>query len=369
MQEYTAIVARNLRARRRELNMTQRELAERLGYSEKSVSKWESGAGLVPSGLLPQVAAILETTIDRLFSAEGEEFYLLGIDGGGTKTELRLTDSTGRTLSSARLSSSNPVDVGITETFSVLSLGIRETLGQISPSRVSVFAGIAGLTVGDFSAQTESFLEKYGFAAYGCGSDATCAVAAGLGDADGITVIMGTGTVAFLQKDGALRRVGGYGYLLESGASGYSIGRDALAEALKFEDGIGDASLLHALLCERLSSPRLFPLISQIYASGKRGIAALAPTVFDAIDRGDATARSILRRRLAETAELITSAQKISSERGPTVLVGGLTARRDLLLPILRDLLSPDAAETLSVCLRSPIEGALYLAGKGIKSC
>lgn len=369
MQDYTEIVAKNLRSRRRELKMTQRELAERLGYSEKSISKWESGAGLVPSGLLPRIASILETTIDSLFASDAAEKYFFGIDGGGTKTEFMLTDSAGNAISRVCLSSSNPVDVGIRETHSVLSIGIREALGQISPSRVSVFAGIAGLTVGDFAVQTEEFLSRYGFAAYGAGSDARCAVAAGLGGRDGVTVIMGTGTVAFLQKEGELRRVGGYGYLLESGASGYSLGRDALAEALKYEDGVGKASLLHTLLCEQLSTDRLFPLISKIYESGKRKIASFAPTVCAAVDKGDAVARAILSRRLGETAELITSALGVFGSPAPTVLAGGLTARRDLVLPILCDMLPSEIAENLSVIDRNPIEGALYLARKGMKLC
>ena len=367
MGDYSRVVAENLRNRRRALSLTQRELAERLGYSEKSVSKWESGAGAPPSELLPRLASVLESSIDSLF-ASGEAYYL-GVDGGGTKTDFLLEDGDGRVLSRTRLSCSNPVDVGIDKTLSVLSDGIRKTLGEISPSRVSVYAGIAGLTVGDFSAQTETYLRELGFSASGVGSDATSAVAAGLGDRDGVAVILGTGTVAFLQRDGVQTRVGGYGYLLEQGLSGYALGRDALTEALKYEDGIGEASLLHRLFSERLSSERIFPLISRIYGEGKRGIASLAPTVFEAIDRGDGIALSLVTHLLAETAALIVSAHRLLGRDAPTVLVGGLTARRELLLPILSKMLPEPIASTLTVSERPPIEGALYLARKGKTPC
>ena len=62
------IFAANLRRARRAAGLTQRALAERLGYSEKSVSKWEAGHGLPSSELLPTLADLLGTRIDELFA-------------------------------------------------------------------------------------------------------------------------------------------------------------------------------------------------------------------------------------------------------------------------------------------------------------
>ena len=69
MQETNSVVkniARNIRSRRKELKMTQSELADLLGYSAKAVSKWESGAGAPPTVILPNLAQVLQTNLDTL---------------------------------------------------------------------------------------------------------------------------------------------------------------------------------------------------------------------------------------------------------------------------------------------------------------
>lgn len=51
-------------------NMTQQEEAERLGVSNKTVSKWESGAGLPDIGALPAIAALYGVTADDILAGE-----------------------------------------------------------------------------------------------------------------------------------------------------------------------------------------------------------------------------------------------------------------------------------------------------------
>jgi len=60
--------AENLRRRRRELGLTQKQLAEALCYSEKAVSKWESGRGMPPASVLPLLADRLQIDIDSLLT-------------------------------------------------------------------------------------------------------------------------------------------------------------------------------------------------------------------------------------------------------------------------------------------------------------
>ena len=59
-------IAKNIRSRRKELKITQSELAASLGYSSKAVSKWESGAGAPPTVILPQLAKLLQTNLSAL---------------------------------------------------------------------------------------------------------------------------------------------------------------------------------------------------------------------------------------------------------------------------------------------------------------
>ena len=95
MSEILQKFSRSLKARRKALGMTQRDLADKISYSEKAVSKWESGVALPPSALLPTLSAILGVSIDELLMGKNEIRYYLGIDGGASKTEFLLVNSEG----------------------------------------------------------------------------------------------------------------------------------------------------------------------------------------------------------------------------------------------------------------------------------
>lgn len=60
----TESVGKQIAALRKTKGLTQSELGERIGVSYLAVSKWERGEALPDVTLLPDLAAILETTID-----------------------------------------------------------------------------------------------------------------------------------------------------------------------------------------------------------------------------------------------------------------------------------------------------------------
>lgn len=56
--------------RRRELSLTQKELAEKLGITDRAVSKWENGRCMPDLSLLRPLSAILKVGINDLLSGE-----------------------------------------------------------------------------------------------------------------------------------------------------------------------------------------------------------------------------------------------------------------------------------------------------------
>ena len=53
---------------RKNKNLTQKELADRLSISFQAVSKWENGETLPDTSLLLELADILDTTVDKLLN-------------------------------------------------------------------------------------------------------------------------------------------------------------------------------------------------------------------------------------------------------------------------------------------------------------
>ncbi len=66
------VIGHNIAKWRKEIGMTQDQLAERLSVSAQAVSKWENGASLPDIAMLPKLAQIFEVSIDQLFSHEPE---------------------------------------------------------------------------------------------------------------------------------------------------------------------------------------------------------------------------------------------------------------------------------------------------------
>lgn len=62
-----ANIAENIARGRKDLGITQAELAERVGVTKAAVSKWELGQSLPDVGMLPRLASQLGITLDELF--------------------------------------------------------------------------------------------------------------------------------------------------------------------------------------------------------------------------------------------------------------------------------------------------------------
>jgi len=62
-------IGKNIKQLRQQKNLTQEQIAEKLGVSYQAVSKWENNANTPDIALLPKIANLLGTSIDALFSA------------------------------------------------------------------------------------------------------------------------------------------------------------------------------------------------------------------------------------------------------------------------------------------------------------
>ncbi|MBU9737044.1 helix-turn-helix domain-containing protein [Diplocloster agilis] len=63
---------------RKEKNLTQVQLAERMNISDKTVSKWERGFGCPEVSLLPELSTILDVDLENLLSGELDRNEILG---------------------------------------------------------------------------------------------------------------------------------------------------------------------------------------------------------------------------------------------------------------------------------------------------
>lgn len=75
MNDIKSNIAKNLIKLRTQNKMTQSELAKKLNYTDKSISKWEHGDATPPIDVLKAIADLYGVTLDSLVADNSDEFY------------------------------------------------------------------------------------------------------------------------------------------------------------------------------------------------------------------------------------------------------------------------------------------------------
>lgn len=72
MDDLKIVVASNISRLRKDADMTQAELAEKINYSDKSVSKWERAEALPDLSVTKQIAELFGVSVDFLLTTHDE---------------------------------------------------------------------------------------------------------------------------------------------------------------------------------------------------------------------------------------------------------------------------------------------------------
>ncbi|MDT8901722.1 BadF/BadG/BcrA/BcrD ATPase family protein [Anaeroselena agilis] len=239
--------------------------------------------------------------------------WIIGIDGGGTKTVACAADLSGRLLARIEKGAANYHVIGLSA-FAALVAGIVDDLAEAAGCDRSALALVSlGLAGADRDRDRE--LLGGALSGLGCpcliGSDARIALAAGLGDREeGIVLIAGTGSIAYGRtRRGEIIRAGGWGHLVSDEGSGYDIGRQAIARGLKAAEGREIPSLLLDRIIDSLGVADIAGLIAFLHspATAKADIAALAATVAALAAEGDKLAAAVIADAAVELAGLVAS--------------------------------------------------------------
>lgn len=268
--------------------------------------------------------------------------YLIGVDGGGSKTTALIAGLDGQVLGRGVSGSSNYHAVGLEAACEALDQALRAAFNSagLNPDPNSVLAACFGLAGVDRPGDQAPFLEWAGSRWAGMHavfvSDARLVLAAGTPDGWGIGIICGTGSIAYGRSPGGrTTRAGGWGHLLGDEGSGYDIGLSALRAVVRAEDGRGPKTSLKELILKHWSLEAVQDLVYYVYrpAITKMDIAALAAVVEEAALKGDMAAQGILKRageELAFSAGVVASRLKLP-EPTPCALVGGIFLYGDLV--------------------------------------
>lgn len=259
--------------------------------------------------------------------------FVVGIDGGGTKTRVAVCASDGTLLRRETLGAFNLSDIG-EDGFRRRVEEILAFCGDMSAcgAMCAGGAGVSGTAAGEI---LHAALVRRGFAGklLLCG-DHEIALAGAMKE-PGCVLIAGTGSICCGKNAaGEAFRCGGGGHIIDDPGSGYALGRDALTAALQTEDGRLSENPLHGAVMSAVGGNGIQGIFDFVYFShrGKGDIAALAPLVLRCAEQGDTVSLDILRRGAGELARLVRSAMEhLRLEKGaPCALAGGLLAEDNI---------------------------------------
>jgi len=283
----------------------------------------------------------------------GEISYFLGIDGGGTGSRALLVDAKGRELARSEGGAANVATnmVDAAETLSDLTQKTfqKAGLGQAEMDAAYAVLGLAGSNVVASNVPIEDALPC---AHVHVTNDPDIVLAGALKDQDGCIAAPGTGSFFISRRNGVVRRIGGWGFLLGDEASGARIGRRLFTIALHAQDGIRPHSeLTQDVLAEFDGQPSNMVQFANNSTPGD--LAKYARRVVAAGQSGDKVARALMQ----EGADWIETALKTIGYEGnvKVVLWGGLGQAYRPYLPseILADVVDP---------LGDGMSGAVHIA-------
>lgn len=282
------------------------------------------------------------------------EYYVCGIDGGGTKTTAICRNLQGEEIARRVFGPLNLNSIG-EEAFRELLNEIVLFLRQTGNCR-ALCIGAAGTTNSRVAECVKNTLSATGIP-YRLLGDYEIAHTGALDGKQGIILISGTGSVCFGKTaHGRTAMAGGWGHLLGDEGSGYGLGHDALRAVSRLYDGYGEPTILKDLLAQKCGLNSQEKIVTHVYSNDKSAVAALSFLVDEAFHENDPVAVRIVNDNAKALADLVLAvSNRLELNACKVALLGGLLENPTPLRAQLIKLL--DEANPMLKCTQ-PLHGA-----------
>lgn len=237
--------------------------------------------------------------------------FVVGVDGGTTKTVALVADAQGCILGAGRGGNSNATGPEVEKPMQVVVAAVQQALDQAELSGDDIALGVFGLAGADWPEdyeRREAVLARSGIARkVMVKNDALVGWRASTRQPYGVVIAAGTGSnTAIIAPDG---REWCYGYYVRYGGAG-DVGREAIHAVLRQEDGRGLPTRLTEMVLSQLNCPSPEALLKAMVAGKLRReqVLSLCPLVFEAAEAGDKVAAGIIVKQGLALAEYATAA-------------------------------------------------------------
>lgn len=305
----------------------------------------------------------------------GDGRYVMGIDGGATKTLAAVLDLELLEVHVAHGGPSNEDAVGAQAAVGAL-LAVADAAAQragVAPGQISrSVLAVAGTDTESIERHVHRMREGWIVV-----NDVVAAWAAATDGRAGIGVISGTGSNVFgVGRDGRSWRAGGWGHLLGDEGSGYWIGAEAIKLALHDRDGTGPPSAVSEAAIDFFAMPSVESLAAQVYSRPftKADIASFAKVAGTLAARGERDLHELYARAAKELGAQVAAVIRetglgAEKESFPVGLIGSAFHAGEVFVGPLRECVGKATANAVvDIVDTPPVAGSLMLAAHGCAS-
>ena len=301
--------------------------------------------------------------------------YVIGVDGGGTKTTVALADLKGKILETIKAGPSSPRNIGIRKTVANIAEGIKKILPRKKKIEIpSVFIGLPSMEEEFKSRAGEIRRELLRYKGLSLilksrltiGSDQLVAFRSGINSKDGVILIAGTGCVAHGWRGKKEAKASGWGWLADEGSSFWA-GQKVYQAVLKDLDWRGSKTSLRKLVFQKFKIKEDGNLLNKIIYSQKLSeiLPPLSLICDKAAKKKDRVARNILieaGKELALSVKTVIKRLDFQKSRFPLVLVGGMFNSKVVLDTVKKEVKKTAPKVEFIKPKKEPVSGAIKLA-------
>jgi glucosamine kinase len=295
--------------------------------------------------------------------------YLLGIDGGATKTLAAVLDIARGELHVGHGGPSNQDAVGVQAAGQALFDAADEALAGAGIEDDQLDGAVLAVAGTDTEAVL-AHVRKERSQDWIVVGDVVGAWATATGARPGVGAISGTGSNVFgVGADGGAWRAGGWGHLLGDEGSGYWLGIQSIKAALRDREASGPPTALSDAAVAFFDAPSVEALATLVYSKPltKGQIAAFAIETAGLAERGDAVARGLYEAGARKLAQQITAVIDQTGLQGefPVGLIGSAYKAGAVFVTPLTQAIHAVAPQAQVVVVEmAPVGGSLLLAAR-----
>ncbi|TCZ77704.1 ATPase [Paenibacillus albiflavus] len=297
--------------------------------------------------------------------------YYLGMDAGGTKTNVIITDDRGVVVGKGKSKQGNH-QTGQERAFQSYRESVDEALRSAGLQKSDITYAVFGLAGADREADFEILrpaIQQLGFANWYICVDAAIGMRAGTRHPYGICLICGTGTNCVgINKQGEVLQVGGMGYMYGDFGGGADLKVQVFRSVTRAWQGRGPSTMLTELTLDALGFESVDQMYNTYLDTYREPPNDLARVLFTAVKAGDEVAKNILQyqgRELGLAARACATRLNMLEDSFDIVLAGSIVTRGedDTIHNQIAAIVGEVAPKHRIVKLEmEPVVGAIYMA-------